>query len=120
MNTDMILRRFEQPDETREMILGRFDIVRIGDMTIGRAAYQPGWVWSEHVGRALGQTHCIVPHLGLVISGTATVEFANDGRVVELREGQLFYVPPEPHDSRVLGSEPYVSLHFLGADRYAK
>jgi mannose-6-phosphate isomerase-like protein (cupin superfamily) len=119
MNTDVILRRFEQPDETREMILGRFDIVRIGDMTIGRATYQPGWHWAEHVGRALGQTHCTVEHLGLVVSGAATVEFA-DGRVVELREGQIFYVPPEPHDSRAVGDEPYVSLHFLGADHYAK
>jgi len=24
-----------------------------------------------------------------------------------------------PHDSWVIGDEPYVSLHFLGADRYA-
>lgn len=119
MQTDVILRRFEQPDETRELTLGRFEIVRIGDMTIGRATYQPGWRWSEHVGRALGQTHCMVEHLGLVVSGTATAEFA-DGRVVELREGQLFYIPPEPHDSRVVGTDPYVSLHFLGADKYAK
>jgi len=25
-----------------------------------------------------------------------------------------------PHDSWVIGDEPYVSLHFLGADHYAK
>jgi hypothetical protein len=30
MDTDVILRRFEQPDETRELTPGRFDIVRIG------------------------------------------------------------------------------------------
>ena len=34
--------------------------------------------------------------------------------------GDLFYVPPEPHDSWVVGDEPYVSLHFLGAETYAK
>jgi len=118
MDTAVILRRFDQPDETRELILGRFDIVRIGGMTIGRATYQPGWRWSEHVGRALGQERCKVEHLGLVVSGVATAAFA-DGRVVELRAGELFYIPPEPHDSWVVGDEPYVSLHFMGAEKYA-
>src|SRR6185436_11736866 len=49
VNTDVILRRFELPDETRELTLGRFEVVHIGGMTIGRATYQPGWRWSEHV-----------------------------------------------------------------------
>ena len=119
MNTEVILRRFEQPDETRELTLGRFEVVRLGDRTIGRATYQPGWIWSEHVGRALGKARCDVEHLGLVLSGCATAEFA-DGRVTELRAGDLFYIPPEPHDSRVVGNEPYVSLHFMGAEKYAK
>jgi hypothetical protein len=39
----VILRRFEQPDETRVMELGKFEIVRLGKMTIGRATYDPGW-----------------------------------------------------------------------------
>ena len=29
------------------------------------------------------------------------------------------YIPPG-HDSRVVGDEPYVSLHFLGAEKYAE
>ena len=33
--------------------------------------------------------------------------------------GDLFAVPPG-HDSWVVGDEPYVSLHFLGADTYAR
>ena len=33
--------------------------------------------------------------------------------------GTLFYIPPTPHDSWVVGDEPYVSLHFLGAEDYA-
>jgi hypothetical protein len=36
-----------------------------------------------------------------------------------LKEGDLFYVPPEPHDSWVVGEQQYVSLHFLGAEKYA-
>ena len=115
----VVLKRFEAPDETRILKKGRFELVHIGAMTIGRATYQPGWRWSEHVGPGVGASHCSVEHIGLVLSGAATAAF-EDGRVFELRAGQLFYIPPEPHDSWVLGDEPYVSLHFLGAERYAK
>jgi quercetin dioxygenase-like cupin family protein len=116
---EMVLKRFEEPDEVREMPLGRFELVRLGGLTIGRATYQPGWRWSEHVGRNLGQSRCQVEHVGLVLSGAATAAFS-DGRVIEIRAGDLFYIPPEPHDSWVLGNQPYVSLHFLGAEHYAK
>lgn len=116
---DVLLKRFDSPDETRVMPKGRFDVVRIGGLTIGRASYEPGWKWSEHVGPSVGASQCPVEHVGFVLSGTATAAF-DDGRVVELRAGELFYIPPVPHDSWVVGNEPYVSLHFLGADQYAK
>jgi quercetin dioxygenase-like cupin family protein len=115
---DVILKRFEQPDEVREMVKGRFELVRIGGLTIGRATYQPGWKWSEHVGPTVGSARCSVEHVGLVLAGVATAVF--EDRVIELRAGELFYIPPVPHDSWVVGSEPYVSLHFLGADWYAR
>ena len=118
-SAQMILKRFDAPDEVREMELGRFELVRIGAMSIGRATYLPGWRWSLHVGRKLGQPRCQVEHLGFVLSGSATAAFA-DGRVIEMREGDLFYIPPEPHDSWVVGAQPYVSLHFMGTEQYAK
>jgi hypothetical protein len=117
VNLDVILRRFDAPDEVRAMVKGRFEVVRLGGLTLGRATYQPGWKWSEHVGPAVGAARCSVEHVGLVLAGVATVALAD--RVIELRPGDLFYVPPEPHDSWVVGDEPYVSLHFLGADHYA-
>ena len=119
MDVDVVLRRFESPDEMREMVKGRFELVRLGGMTVGRATYEPGWRWSEHVGPTVGTARCSVEHVGLVLSGTATAAFA-DGRVIELRAGELFYIPPVPHDSWVVGHEPYVSLHFLGVDHYAR
>ena len=116
---DVLLRHFEAPDEVREFEKGRFEIVKIGGLTIGRATYEPGWRWSEHVRPLAGTEFCEVEHVGLVVSGTATV--AIPGRtVVEIKAGDLFYVPREPHDSWVVGDEPYVSLHFLGADAYSK
>ena len=114
----VILKSFEEPDEVRLMQKGKFELVHLGGLTIGRATYQPGWKWSEHVGPTVGTARCPVEHVGLVLSGTATVAF-EDGRVNELKTGELFYIPPVPHDSWVIGDEPYVSLHFLGAEKYA-
>jgi quercetin dioxygenase-like cupin family protein len=115
---DVLLRRFESPDESRSMSGGRFEIVRLGGVSIGRATYEPGWKWSVDVGAPIGQRFCAVEHVGWVLRGKAVVAF-EDGRVVELEAGELFHVPPVPHDSWVVGDEPYVSLHFLGAEHYA-
>jgi quercetin dioxygenase-like cupin family protein len=117
MNVEVVLKRFEQPDELREFELGRFELVHVGKMTIGRATYQPGWKWSVHVGAPLGQTSCQVEHVGMVVSGRATAAMEN-GEVIEMRAGDVFYIPPG-HDSWVVGDEPYVSLHFVGAEDYA-
>ncbi len=119
MTTDVILKRFEQPDETRVFEKGRFETVRLGGLTVGRARYEPGWRWSSHVGPLTGAELCTVEHVGMVISGRAMVAM-RDGTQVELAAGSLFYIPPVPHDSWVIGDEPYVSLHFEGADHYAR
>ncbi|MGB9030605.1 MAG: cupin domain-containing protein [Acidobacteriaceae bacterium] len=114
---EVILRRFDQPDETRTFEKGKFELVHIGGMTIGRASYEPGWRWSSHVGAKLGKKSCDVEHVGLVISGCATAAM-DDGRVFEMKAGDLFYIEPG-HDSWVVGDEPYVSLHLMGGSAYA-
>lgn len=114
---EVILKRFENPDETRVFEKGKFELIHIGGLTIGRATYEPGWKWSEHVGSALGKTHCEVEHVGIVVSGCATAAMT-DGRIFELKAGDLFHVEPG-HDSWVVGDEPYVSIHMLGATDYA-
>ena len=117
-NLDVVLRRFESPDDVRLFEKGRFELVHVGGVSIGRATYEPGWKWSVHIGPGVGATRCSVEHVGLVLAGVATAAF-DDGRVIELRPGHLFHIPAVPHDSWVVGSERYVSLHFLGADHYA-
>ena len=114
-----ILKRFEHPDEVLTFEKGRFELVRIGALTIGRATYEPGWKWSVHVAPTVGSDFCEVEHVGMVVSGNAVVVY-HDGRVDELAPGTLFHIPPVPHDSWVVGDEQYVSLHFLGAEHYAK
>ena len=116
---EVVLKSFENPDETRRFEKGKFEIVQIGGMTVGRATYEPGWKWSLHVSPLAGAPLCAIEHVGLVISGRAMAAL-QDGREIELKPGEFFYIPPVPHDSWVIGEEPYVSLHFLGADSYTK
>src|SRR5579863_6028051 len=99
---DVILKRFEQPDEIRNFEKGKFELVRIAGMTIGRATYAPGWKWSTHVGQAMGKTSCDVEHVGIVVSGRATAAM-DDGRVIEMKSGDIFYIAPG-HDSWVVGT----------------
>ena len=115
---NITVKKFDSPDEVRTFEKGKFELVKIGNLTIGQASYEPGWKWSKHVGPAVGTESCQVEHVGLVTSGRVAV-LMDDGTKVELGPGDLFYIPPG-HDSWVVGDEQYVSLHFLGAEQYAK
>lgn len=114
---DPELVNFSDPAEVREFEKGRFELYRVGPMTLGRATYEPGWVWSEHVGASSGESSCQVEHVGLVLSGQA-VAAMDDGTEHVMRPGDFFYIPPG-HDSWVVGEEPYVSRHILGGEDYA-
>jgi hypothetical protein len=114
---DLTLLNLDSPSETRTFEKGRFDVYRVGPMTLGRATYDPGWCWSEHVGAATGESLCQVEHVGYVMSGRAAVKMA-DGSERVMEPGDFFYVPPG-HDSWVVGDEPYVSLHIMGSEDYA-
>ena len=114
---DLTLISFDEPTEVRTFEKGRFETYAVGPMTLGRATYEPGWRWSEHVGAASGESMCQVEHVGLVLGGQAAVKMA-DGTEKVMREGEFFYVPPG-HDSWVVGDEPYVSLHLIGSEDYA-
>jgi quercetin dioxygenase-like cupin family protein len=113
MTMDLTLIDLDSPTEVREFDKGRFEVYRVGPMTLGRATYEPGWKWSEHV----GEGSCQVEHVGLVLSGQAAVKM-DDGTEKVMREGEFFYVPPG-HDSWVVGDVPYVSLHIMGSESYA-
>jgi quercetin dioxygenase-like cupin family protein len=114
----VLLKRFEKPDETRTFEKGKFEVINIGKATIGRASYDPGWKWSKHNAPTAGTPRCEVEHVGMVISGRSMV-LMNDGGQFELKPGDLFHVSAG-HDSWVIGDQPYVSLHFMGAGQYAK
>ena len=105
---DHLIKYFDYPDEVREFPKGRFEIVTVHGATIGRATYQPGWKWSKDVAPTVSTPLCEVEHLGVVLSGRAVAAYS-DGSVLELRPGSVFYIPPVPHDSWVVGDDPYAS-----------
>src|SRR5947209_2418832 len=107
---EVILKRFEAPDETRTFEKGRFELVNLGGLTVGRATYEPGWKWSVHVGPSVGHKSYQIEHVGMVLEGSAVAEM-DDGNVIVMRAGDLFHIPPG-HDSWFVRDQPYVSLHF--------
>jgi hypothetical protein len=105
-----------RPHELRSFTRGRLEIYRIGGQVIGRALYQPGWRWSEHIGPTVRSDLCDVAHVGLVLAGAAVLKMADETERL-MTEGDFFAIPPG-HDSWVVGDQDYVSLHLLGAGGY--
>lgn len=112
MFSEAHIRRFEKPDEVREFPLGRFEIIHLAGVSLGRATYQPGWKWSVHNAPLVGTAFCHAPHTGIAIAGHGVVQY-EDGRIIDLLPGTVFHITTTPHDSWVEGEAPYVSLHVL-------
>ena len=111
-------RNIESPDETRPFRAhGHADVITIGDFTLGRATFEPGWKWSQDVKPVAGTDSCQVRHTGICVSGTMTVR-ANDGTEMTYGPGDVFVIEPG-HDAWVDGSEPCVLLD-TGIAPYAK
>ena len=111
-------KRFDRPDEVREVEKARIELVELGELAVGRATFEPGWRWSEHVKPIAGTDSCQVHHIGFVVSGHLRVEMA-DGAGIDLIGGDAFEVPPG-HDAWVVGDEPWVSVDYAGRRLFAK
>ncbi len=73
---DLTLVNFDSPDEARTFEKGRFDLYRVGPTTLGRATYEPGWRWSEHVGAPVGEDSCQVEHVGVSLHIMGSEDYA--------------------------------------------
>jgi hypothetical protein len=101
---------FDSPDETRTPEKTRIDVVRAGDTTAGRFAFEPGWKWSECVKPVVGTDSCQVRHVGVVQSGTLHVTH-EDGTEEDLHAGEAYVIEPG-HDAWVIGDEGFVAFEF--------
>jgi len=112
-------KNFSSPDEVRPMSgRGQVEILNVGDGVVGRATFEPGWRWSEHVKPLAGTDSCQAAHLGYVLSGRQKV-IMDDGTELEFGPGDVVAIPPG-HDGEVVGDEPCVVLDFAGMEHYAK
>src|SRR5215210_1127490 len=103
-------KSLERPDETRTFGNGRLDLVTLPNVAIGRAVFEPGWRWSEHVKPIAGTDSCQAAHTGYVVSGRMGMRM-DDGTEGEVGPGDAFVAAPG-HDAWVLGDEPCVALDF--------
>jgi hypothetical protein len=60
-------KSLDSPDESRSVPKGEMAIITVGDVTLGRAVFQPGWRWSESVKPIVGGDSCQVHHKSFVI-----------------------------------------------------
>jgi hypothetical protein len=111
---------FDAPSETRTPEKTRIDVVRVGDTTAGRFAFEPGWKWSECVKPVAGTDSCEARHVGVVQSGRLLVSH-EDGTELELGAGEAYVIEPG-HDAWVVGDERFVAFEFesRAASEYAR
>src|SRR5438093_3709559 len=106
------------PDETRSFDKGRVYIGNLGDITIGRAEFEPGWSWEKCVKPIAKTESCQAPHRQYIISGRIRIKM-DDGSEEEYGPGDVGYVPPG-HNAWVVGNEPLVAIDFTGMKEYAE
>jgi hypothetical protein len=111
-------KTLNKPDETRNFPKGKLEVVTIGETTIGRAEFQPGWKWSECMKPIAGTESCQAAHLGYCISGRMAI-LTDDGQQIEFGPGDAMWIPPG-HDAWIVGNEACVVVDFTGFADYAK
>ena len=111
-------KSFKNADEVRTFAKGKVEVVKLGDATIGRATFEPGWRWSTCVKPLANTNSCEAAHFGYQVSGTMRIRM-DDGTELECKAGDVALVPPG-HDAWVVGNEPVVIVDFHGMPNYAK
>ena len=106
------------PDETITFEKGKFEIAKVGDTTIGRGYFEPGWSWEKCVKPIVKTNSCEAPHTQYFVSGRLKVVM-DDGSEEEFGPGDTGVIPPG-HNAWVVGSEPVVAIDFTGLKDYAK
>ena len=112
------VKHLSAPDEVRQFGHGKIEIVNMGQGTVGRAVFEPGWRWSNDVKPIAGTDLCQSHHFLYQISGRMGVKMA-DGTEMASGPGDVAIIPPG-HDAWVIGNEPVVVVDWGGAASYAK
>ena len=76
------------PDEKRSFPKGSLELVTVGNITFGRATFEPGWKWSESLKPIAKTASCQAPHTNYHISGRLHVRM-DDGTEAEFGPGDI-------------------------------
>ena len=116
--TRLEVKSHDSPDERRTPDKTTVDLNTLGDYTVGRFRFEPGWRWSECIKPVVHTDSCQVNHVGYCISGSLEVT-TNDGATATVTAGDSYAIPPG-HDAHVVGNEPFIGLELVGGPDYAK
>ena len=117
--TEGIVKSLDSPDEVRPFAAhGSIAVVQVGDTTVGRGTFEPGWRWSNDVRPIAGTDSCQAHHTLAIISGRMAIA-PNQGAEYEIGPGDIAEIPPG-HDAWVVGDEACVAIDWTGVARYAK
>ena len=81
------------PDETRSFEKGKIDLANLGDITIGRGSFEPGWSWEKCIKPIVKTNSYQLRHTMYIISGRMKVVM-DDGTESENGPGDVAVIPP--------------------------
>ncbi|MCL5773302.1 MAG: cupin domain-containing protein, partial [Firmicutes bacterium] len=94
MITTIIAKKsLNAPDEVRDFPNGHASISSIGDVTVGRVVFEPGWKWSESIKPIAKTESCQASHVIYVISGCMKTVM-DDGKEETFCAGDIGVIPP--------------------------
>ena len=120
MERKLVRKAAGSPDETRSFQdgKGRMHVFALGESTVGRGEFEPGWRWSQHVKPIAGTPSCQATHTGYIMEGRMVVRM-DDGSEAEFGPGDFFCMLAG-HDAWIAGDKRCVILDFTGVAKYAR
>jgi Cupin domain len=118
MGATLQAKSLDTPDEVRSFGHGQMRVVQLGDTTVGRGTFEPGWRWSQDVKPIAGTESCRAHHTIFVLSGRMGIRM-DDGSEIEIGPGDAVVIP-SGHDAWTIGDEPCEAVDTTGVARYAK
>jgi len=116
----LVRKSLDTPEEVRpfEAASGQLELVNLDTGPVGRATFQPGWRWSEHIKPIAHTDSCQAAHTCYFVAGRMKV-VADDGEEMEYGPGDFAIMAPG-HDAWIVGDEPCVVIDWQGFADYAK
>jgi mannose-6-phosphate isomerase-like protein (cupin superfamily) len=90
--------------------------VELKGVSATRVRFDEGARWSTDLKDHAGTDWCLLPHVGVVLSGTLHVVM-DDGSEEEFSANEVMMLPPG-HDAWTVGDEPCVFVEFSKGNDY--